>query len=155
MARRAVLRASDAERDEVAERLRQAAIDGRLLAEELEDRLAAALTARTHGELDALVADLPQPRSRRRGGIPVPRTGPEIALAIVLAVLAVIVLMGLALLMAGVFFLWGFWIVFGFMFFGRGHRGAWRQRSIPGPPGPYRRGGYSYTRRSIYGPRRL
>jgi Flp pilus assembly protein TadB len=151
MARRAVLRASDAEREEVAERLRKATGEGRLLAEELEDRLAAALTARTHGELDALVADLPQPRSgRRKGGIPVPRTGPEIALAIVLAMLAVIVLMGLALLVAGVFFLWGFWIVFGFFFFGRDHRRGWGPRSLPGPRDPYR-----YTRRSAYGPRRL
>lgn len=136
----------------MAERLRSAAIEGRLLAEELEERLAAALTARTHGELDALVADLPQPRSRRhRGGIPVPRTGPEIALAVVLAMLAVVVLIGLALLVAGVFFLWGFWIVFGLIFFGRGHRQGWGPRSLPGPRHPAPR----YTRRSAYGPRRL
>ena len=39
-----------------------------------------------------------------------PRTGPEFALAIVLAMLGVVVLIGLALLMAGVFMLGGFWI---------------------------------------------
>ena len=156
MARRAVLRASDAERDEVAERLRKAAVEGRLLAEELDERLGAALRARTHGELDALVADLPQPPARRRRhGIPLPRTGPEFALAVVLAMLAVVVLIGLALIVAGAFFLWGFWIVFGLMFFGRSHRGGRSQRSIPGPGGPNRRNGYTYTRRSVYGPRRL
>lgn len=40
-------------------RLSQAAAEGRLQAEELADRLAAALSARTYGELDALLSDLP------------------------------------------------------------------------------------------------
>ncbi len=65
MARRTVIRASDAEREQVADRLRRAAADGRLLATELEHRLGLALRARTLGELDALVADLPG--ARRRG----------------------------------------------------------------------------------------
>lgn len=59
MADRANLRASDADRERVAERLRKATGEGRLLAEELEERLHAALSARTYGELDAVVADLP------------------------------------------------------------------------------------------------
>ncbi len=60
----------------VAERLRAAAAEGRIVAEELEERLASALRARTYGELDALVADLPRPREAvaRRGGA-VPRRG--------------------------------------------------------------------------------
>lgn len=53
------LRASHADRDRVVELLRVAAGDGRLTAEELDDRLEAALTARTERELAALTADLP------------------------------------------------------------------------------------------------
>lgn len=53
------LRASHEERDQVVERLTVAAGDGRLTADELDERLEAALTARTHGELAALLADLP------------------------------------------------------------------------------------------------
>ena len=53
------LRASYEDRDKVAEQLRAAAGDGRLTADELDQRLEAALTARTYGELAALTADLP------------------------------------------------------------------------------------------------
>jgi hypothetical protein len=59
MAKRSALRASDADRDRVAERLRQAVTEGRLLAHEFEDRLARTLRARTYGDLDAVVEDLP------------------------------------------------------------------------------------------------
>src|ERR1700733_10777822 len=53
------LSASHADRDQVVELLRVAAGDGRLSAEELDDRLERALTARTYVELAALTADLP------------------------------------------------------------------------------------------------
>jgi hypothetical protein len=53
------LRASHADRDQVVELLRVAAGDGRLSAEELDDRLEHALTARTYAELAALTLDLP------------------------------------------------------------------------------------------------
>jgi hypothetical protein len=53
------LRASHADRDQVVELLRVAAGDGRLSAEELDDRLERALTARTYAELAALTTDLP------------------------------------------------------------------------------------------------
>ncbi len=56
------LRASYDDRDRVAEVLRIAAGDGRLSAEELDQRLEAALTARTYGELAALTRDLPAVR---------------------------------------------------------------------------------------------
>ena len=64
---RAVLpvRASDAERDHAVEALRGHAADGRLDLAELEERVAAALEARTQGELTELTADLPG-RQRRR-----------------------------------------------------------------------------------------
>jgi hypothetical protein len=53
------LRASDEDRDRAVEILRVAAGDGRLTAAELDQRIEAALTARTSGELAALTADLP------------------------------------------------------------------------------------------------
>jgi Domain of unknown function (DUF1707) len=53
------LRASHEDRDQVVEQLRVAGGDGRLDGEELEQRVEAALTARTYGQLAALVADLP------------------------------------------------------------------------------------------------
>jgi hypothetical protein len=56
---RGELRASHTDRDAVVELLRVAAGDGRLTAEELDERLEVALTARTYSELAALTADLP------------------------------------------------------------------------------------------------
>lgn len=66
-------RASDAERELVAERLREAVAEGRLDMEEFDERLGAAYQARTHGELTPLVRDLPAPgtttdMARRPGG---------------------------------------------------------------------------------------
>jgi hypothetical protein len=55
----AELRASHTDRDRVVELLRIAAGDGRLTAEELDERLEAALTARTFSELAVLTTDLP------------------------------------------------------------------------------------------------
>lgn len=56
---RGQLRASHEDRDKIVELLRISAGDGRLTAEELDERLEVALTARTYGELATLVADLP------------------------------------------------------------------------------------------------
>ena len=56
---RSELRASHDDRDRVVELLRISAGDGRLTAEELDERLELALTARTYGELAELVSDLP------------------------------------------------------------------------------------------------
>ncbi|KUM99260.1 hypothetical protein AQI95_40205 [Streptomyces yokosukanensis] len=54
------LRASHADRDRVVDVLTGAAADGRITAEELDERVAAALSARTLGELAALTVDLPE-----------------------------------------------------------------------------------------------
>ncbi len=51
-------RASHADRDRVVEALRIAAGDGRLTADELDERLEAALTAQTLADLEPLLADL-------------------------------------------------------------------------------------------------
>jgi hypothetical protein len=53
-------RASDAEREAAADRLREAAGDGRLEPDELEERLESAYGARTRGELARLTEDLPE-----------------------------------------------------------------------------------------------
>jgi len=56
------LRASDADREAVADILRAQCAAGRLDVSELEERLHTALTARTLGELDRLLADFPDGR---------------------------------------------------------------------------------------------
>jgi DUF1707 SHOCT-like domain len=53
------MRASDADRERTASLLREHHAEGRLTAEEFNDRLDQAFTAKTIGELDALLADLP------------------------------------------------------------------------------------------------
>jgi hypothetical protein len=75
MGRYESLRASDADREAVTDRLRHAAGEGRLEPDELEERVHAALQARTYGELGMLVADLPPdgeaawPELRSRGAV--------------------------------------------------------------------------------------
>jgi len=53
------MRASDADRERAVDVLRIAAGDGRLTAAELDERLEAALSARTVGELAEVISDLP------------------------------------------------------------------------------------------------
>jgi hypothetical protein len=52
-------RASDRERDAVVQRVQDAFAEGRLDDTEFDERTRAALTARTHADLDTLLADLP------------------------------------------------------------------------------------------------
>ena len=52
-------RASDRERDGVLQRVQEAFAEGRLDDTEFDQRMRAALTARTRGDLDQLLADLP------------------------------------------------------------------------------------------------
>ncbi|MQA86221.1 MAG: DUF1707 domain-containing protein [Streptosporangiales bacterium] len=65
------VRASDAEREQVVELMRQASAEGRLTLEELVERSDAAYTAKTRGELERLTRDLPAPVP---GKAPVPAT---------------------------------------------------------------------------------
>lgn len=57
---RSTQRASDSDREIVVERLRTAAEEGRLDLAEFEERMAAAYTSKTYGELAPLTADLPE-----------------------------------------------------------------------------------------------
>jgi hypothetical protein len=126
MVKRASLRAADADREQCAERLRQATAEGRLLPSELEERLEAAFSARSYGELDALVADLPSAPARRQ------RTpsGPWVLVTVALAVLVVVPL-GLLVLAAVLFVVLpvaatlAFWLAICWWFFGH------RARSLP------------------------
>ncbi|WKD34484.1 DUF1707 SHOCT-like domain-containing protein [Streptomyces xanthophaeus] len=69
------LRASDADRDRVVERLRDAVAEGRLDMEEFEERLDAAYKSRTYAELEPLTRDLPAPDLPASAGGPVARPG--------------------------------------------------------------------------------
>ena len=68
--RQGSIRASDADRDAAVERLRQAAGEGRLTAQELDERVRRALVAVTDGDLSALVSDLPEHDLARRALTP-------------------------------------------------------------------------------------
>jgi hypothetical protein len=59
------MRASDADRERFAETLRDAAGEGRLEPDELEERLEAVYAARTLADLDAVTSDLPRQRRPR------------------------------------------------------------------------------------------
>jgi len=53
------MRVSDAEREAAADELQEHFASGRLTQDELDERLAAAFAAKTHGDLNALFTDLP------------------------------------------------------------------------------------------------
>ena len=128
MARRGTLRASDADRDQIVDRLRTAAAEGRLAVHELEHRVTAALKARTYAELDATVVDLPGGRvGYRRSAAPravgMVRAHPALLLvAIPVALVAAATLVAITVL----------WCVFMVLVFLLGHR-SHRYR---GPWGP-------------------
>jgi hypothetical protein len=105
-------RVGDADRNHTADLLKEAHAAGYLTLEEVDERLGTALAARTRGELDRLLADLPpewrasQERRRRPAGPPArprPALPPEAAwlvpLLVVVAALAV-----LAVVTRGFFF---------------------------------------------------
>ncbi len=127
MVRRANLRASDADREQIADRLRHATAEGRLLAEELEHRLGTVFSARTYGELDAAVADLPAaPVARQRRGGLHPWVLPAIGLAIAIP-LALAIVVTVLLLIAGVVATWMVWLVIGAWFFGHRRSDCYRR----------------------------
>jgi hypothetical protein len=126
MARRATLRASDADREEIAERLRKATAEGRLLAEELEERLEATFTARTYGQLDAVVADLPGPPVRRRERPrPLALSPLHVIALFILAPVILSLLIAVAVIVATLFSAWGLLLIVGWFMFGHGRRHYW------------------------------
>jgi hypothetical protein len=130
MARRSVLKASDADREQIAERLRNATAEGRLLAEELEHRLGAAFSARTYGDLDAVVADLPRgrmiARPHRHSMIRF-RSLPTVALVIVVPV-ALAATAAVVVVIATLFAAWAIVVALAWLVLGhraRALRGSW------------------------------
>jgi len=138
------LRASDADREQIVSRLHKAATEGRIASEELEQRVSAALKARTYGELDATVADLPghgiqlphrEARRRTGGGwaVSAVRANPWLLL------FAIPVLAVTAAMLMAVMIVWAVMMVVVMVLGGRPRppRGPWmytRQRGVYGPP---------------------
>jgi hypothetical protein len=133
VAKRGSLRASDADREQVAERLRRAAAEGRLRTDELEQRLGAAFSALTYGELDPLTDDLPlSGAGRRMTRVPLAVVIAGSAAIIAMAILAMV---AVVLIATGLFALWPLWLIIGCGFFGgrrraltrahRDHRADW------------------------------
>ncbi|HEV8163869.1 MAG TPA: DUF1707 domain-containing protein [Actinomycetota bacterium] len=123
----------DADRNRIADLLKEAHAGGYLTLEEVDQRLSVALAARTRGQLDRLVADLPpewraaQQRARRPAGPPArrsPSLTPDAAWLVPLLVV-VAALVVLAVVTRGfLFFPWPLlWI---FLAFGRRGRAGWR-----------------------------
>ena len=125
MIRNPNLRASDADRDATADRLREHHTDGRLDQDEFQERLERCFAAKTAGELAELTRDLPDDTARHRaggrtrfgllGGLPMIPIVP-----IILAIVAIHLIVGVAS---------GLWILFPLLFlvrvmmFRRGFRG--------------------------------
>jgi DUF1707 SHOCT-like domain len=114
------IRISDADRDRVTARLRDHFAEGRLTSDELDERVTAALNAKTFGELRRVMADLPEPAPTSPGAQRPPRTPPPWAFRrrprilplVLLAVLAVVLIPGSGwLLFAFIKFVLVFWLV--------------------------------------------
>src|SRR3954470_14814230 len=127
-----VLRASDADRERVAAALRRHHVDGRRDTDELQERLGACYSARTLGELEPLLADLPgaeRPAARaRRGGAP-PWAWPAPAiLAVVVVALALATVGALAHGRPGPLPFLAVFLLLRFAWWGPRRRTAWGPR---------------------------
>ena len=110
------LRASDAEREQHAELLREHAAQGRLTVDELDERLDRVYAARTVGELTPVVSDLPAPR---RPQPPQRRTRRQPEWAAFLAVNLLLIVIWAA---TGAGYFWPIWPLLGW---GLGLIGPW------------------------------
>jgi hypothetical protein len=147
------IRVSDADRERVADRLREHFAEGRLSSDELDERIAATLSAKTFAELRRVTADLPDPepapgQGRRpspppwagRRGLAMRRRGPRLLPLVLLILIAALVIPGAGwLLFAFVKIVLLFWLVasvaaiFAAARFRRHVRRHWQS----GPRGPW------------------
>ena len=106
------IRASDADRDHITARLREHFAAGRLTSDELDERVSAALKAKTHGELRQLMTDLPEPApaAPRATQRPYPPGPPWVVRRRAPRLLPVMLLVLLATLLPG-----GHWLFFGIL----------------------------------------
>ena len=133
------IRVSDADRDRVTARLRDHFAEGRLTHGELDERVSAALNARTFGDLRRVMTDLPgsvpgpaaeAQRPRRAGPPRAARRGPRLLPLALLALVAALLISGGGwVLFAVVKVILLFWLVTvlaGFFFAGRIRRRMYR-----------------------------
>ena len=130
------IRVSDADRDRVTAQLRDHFAAGRITPGELDERLSAALNAKTFGDLHRIMADLPGPVPAPLGAAPpslraapawaVRRRHPPFAPLIVLALLTVLLIPGTGWLLAAfvnvILLVWLMTFVVGAFAFGRAQR---------------------------------
>jgi Domain of unknown function (DUF1707) len=129
------IRASDAERSEVAEILSKHYTEGRLDKSELDERVERAMNAKTRAELSALLTDLPR-QPQPQAPVPVPVQQPLPLLPLLLFPLFVVALLSAAvpphipvlLLLLPFFLLWRR---------RRGWRSSWQRRSGSGADQSY------------------
>jgi hypothetical protein len=151
------IRVSDADRERVADRLREHFAEGRLSADELDERIAATLSARTFAELRRVTKDLPDPEPAagtaaagpgrgypppwgRRGGFAIRRRRPRILPLLLLLLILALVIPGAGWLLVAAFkVVLLFWLVasvaavFAALRFRRHVRRFWPS----GPRGPW------------------
>ena len=84
--REGITRASDADRDAAASLLNEAFAEGRLTADEHDQRLSAAYAARTWQQLRQLTADLPAPPGATQSAAPAMFAAPDLCLLCVLLI---------------------------------------------------------------------
>ena len=105
------IRISDADRERVAARLREHFAEGRLSSDELDERITAALSAKTVGDVRRIMADLPDPAPTPQRALQSPpwatghgavyRGGPRILPLAVFALIAALVIPGAGWLFLG------------------------------------------------------
>ena len=115
------IRVCDADRDRVTAQLRDHFAAGRIAPGELDERLSAALTARTFGDLRRIMADLPGPVPAPLGAAPLPlratpawavrRRHPPFPPLILLVLLAALLIPGTGWLAAFVNVILLFWLM--------------------------------------------
>jgi hypothetical protein len=129
------LRASDAERERVADILRAAAADGRLTLEEADERLAVVYAAKLRDELNPVTADLPA------SGWPMPGRTPEAQaagrrglighIAVVIVITALLIVAWAA---SNAPFFWPIWPIAFLVFTVVRHARRLRHPWVGGPP---------------------
>jgi hypothetical protein len=143
------IRVSDSDRDRVTAQLRDHFAAGRITPGELDERLSAALNAKTFGDLRRIMADLPGPIPALRGAAPPPlratpawavRRRPPFPPLILLVLLAALLIPGAGWLLAafinGILLFWLVTFAVGVFAFGRSqrrwhHHGSWQRSRHP------------------------
>ena len=143
------IRVSDADRDRVTAQLRDHFAAGRITPGELDQRLSAALNAKTFGDLRRIMADLPGPVPAPLGAAPAPlraapawavRRHPPFPPLILLALLAALLIPGAGWLLAAfvnvILLFWLMTFAVGALAFGRSqrrwrHHGGWQRSRHP------------------------